>query len=167
MSDDEEIHDDIILSDDEDNDENDEYDVDNDEDAEDDIIEENDDTCLMNLTSHKKIVNNHFDIQKKKIITPDESGVDPYHQSQPILTKYEITKIIGLRAQQLADGAIAMVTVPSGMTNVTDIATLELQQKKLPFIIKREFSEKHIEYWRIKDLQLGIANQNLLNNLIS
>ena len=120
-----------------------------------------DDTCLMNLSTHGKINDNHFDIDKQIHIDRDEEGnikdTDIGHFSSPAMTKYEITKVIGMRAQQIAEGSIPMVKVPNGMTDAIEIATLELRMKKIPFILKRTFSDTHTEYWKIKDLECDLS----------
>ena len=38
------------------------------------------------------------------------------------------------------------------ITNVLDIAYLEYNQKKLPFIIERKLPNNKIEYWKLSDL---------------
>jgi DNA-directed RNA polymerase I, II, and III subunit RPABC2 len=38
------------------------------------------------------------------------------------------------------------------MTDVREIARLELEQKKLPFIVKRPLPNGTYEYWRLADL---------------
>ena len=120
-----------------------------------------DDTCLMNLSTHGKINDNSFDIDKQIHIDRDEEGnikeTDLGHFSSPAMTKYEITKVIGMRAQQIAEGSIPMIKVPNGMTDAIEIATLELRMKKIPFILKRTFSENHTEYWKIKDLECDLS----------
>ena len=73
--------------------------------------------------------------------------------SQPNLTKYEMTKIISERSQQLANGAISFLKNPQRFNNVYEIALEELKQKKLPFIIRRNVSNKH-EYWKLSDLNI-------------
>jgi DNA-directed RNA polymerase subunit K/omega len=75
------------------------------------------------------------------------------NQYDPILTPYERTSIIGVRATQLEDGAIPLVDIPEGMESVIEIAELELKMKKIPLIICREGRE----YWRVSDL----ANYNI------
>lgn len=71
--------------------------------------------------------------------------------SQPNLTKYEKTKIISERSQQLANGAISFLKNPERFNNVYEIALEELKQKKLPYIIRRNVSNKY-EYWKLSDL---------------
>jgi len=76
------------------------------------------------------------------------------HRTYPFLTLYEKTKIIGLRANQLSKGARPYVPVPDHITSVRDIARMELEQKRLPFIVKRPLPNGAYEYWRLSDLML-------------
>jgi DNA-directed RNA polymerase I, II, and III subunit RPABC2 len=82
------------------------------------------------------------------------SGKDEAHKSPPFLTVYERTKILGTRANQLAEGARPFVTVPEHMTQPLEIAKLELEQRRLPFIIKRPMPDGTFEYWRLSDLMI-------------
>jgi DNA-directed RNA polymerase I, II, and III subunit RPABC2 len=70
------------------------------------------------------------------------------------MTVFERTKIIGLRANQLSKGSVPFVAIPKHITDVRDIARLELEQKRLPFIIKRPLPNGTFEYWRVADLLL-------------
>jgi DNA-directed RNA polymerase I, II, and III subunit RPABC2 len=79
---------------------------------------------------------------------------DKKHRSPPFLTVYERTKILGTRANQLADGAMPFVAVPEYMTKPLDIAKLELEQRRLPYIIKRPMPDGTFEYWRLSDLMM-------------
>ena len=72
--------------------------------------------------------------------------------SNPKMTKYEKTKIVGIRAQQLANGSRPRIKVPVHVTDTINIAELELEQRKIPFIIKRSLPSGSIEYWKINDL---------------
>ncbi len=77
---------------------------------------------------------------------------DPNHKSAPFLTQYEKTLIIGKRANQLSQGAMPYITVPEHVSNVGEIARMELEQKRLPYIIKRPMPDSTFEYWRLSDL---------------
>jgi DNA-directed RNA polymerase I, II, and III subunit RPABC2 len=83
-----------------------------------------------------------------------DTVVDPYHRSQPFLTLFEKTKILGFRANQLSQGARPYVDVPEYMTKVIEIAHLELEQRRLPFILKRPMPDGSFEYWRLSDLMV-------------
>ena len=85
---------------------------------------------------------------------PPDAGGDKNHMSPPFLTGFERTKILGTRTNQLAEGARPFVTVPEYMTNPLDIAKLELEQRRLPFIVKRPMPDGTFEYWRLSDLMI-------------
>jgi DNA-directed RNA polymerase subunit K/omega len=87
-------------------------------------------------------------------VPPGGTKADSNHRTYPFLTNYEKTKIIGLRANQLSKGSAPFIAVPKHMTDVRDIARLELEQKRLPFIIKRPLPNGEFEYWRLADLLL-------------
>ncbi len=57
-------------------------------------------------------------------------------------TKYEIARIIGARALQLATGAPMLIKRPKDVFDVTEIARLELESNVLPITIKRPVPEK-------------------------
>jgi len=73
------------------------------------------------------------------------------NKSNNILNKYEKTKVLGIRAAQISHGAKPLIDVPSYMTNELDIATEELNQRKIPFILQRVVGNK-TEYWKLEDL---------------
>jgi DNA-directed RNA polymerase subunit K/omega len=80
--------------------------------------------------------------------------IDPLHKTIPFLTKYEMTRVIGQRAKQLDSGAKSFVKVPINVVDGYQIALIELEQKKLPFIIKRPFPNGGVEYWNVSDLEV-------------
>ncbi len=87
-----------------------------------------------------------------QVIPPGDDKADSNHRTYPFITVYEKTKIIGLRANQLSQGAKPFIDIPPHITDVRDIARLELEQKRLPYIIKRPLPDGTYEYWRISDL---------------
>jgi DNA-directed RNA polymerase subunit K/omega len=76
------------------------------------------------------------------------------HTTYPFLTLYERTKVLSLRASQLARGAPPFIDVPEYLTDVYEIARAELESKRLPYIIKRPLPDGQYEYWRLADLML-------------
>ena len=62
------------------------------------------------------------------------TGGDKHHKSQPFLSIYEKTKILSFRSNQLAQGARAYITIPEHVTNVLEIAKLELMQQDSNFV---------------------------------
>jgi len=89
---------------------------------------------------------------QQQFIVPGGDKVDVQHRTYPFLTNFERTKIIGLRANQISRGSVPFVHVPKHITDVRDIARLELEQKRLPYIIKRPLPNGTYEYWRLADL---------------
>lgn len=89
-------------------------------------------------------------------VTRDKNNViiDGYHKTTPILTKYEKSKIIGLRAIQLANGLKPFIDVGSDVIDPIVIADMELHEKKIPFILKRPVSLTNFEYWPLQELEI-------------
>jgi len=87
-------------------------------------------------------------------VPPSADGTDKAHKTQPFLSVYEKTKVLGFRANQLAQGAPPYITRPEHMTSVFEIAKLELEQRRLPYIIKRPMPDGTFEYWRMSDLMI-------------
>jgi DNA-directed RNA polymerase I, II, and III subunit RPABC2 len=82
---------------------------------------------------------------------PDGQG-DAKHRSPPFLTQYEKTKILGFRTNQLSLGARPYIAVPAHVTELREIARLELEARRLPIIIKRPMPDGTFEKWRVSDL---------------
>ena len=53
------------------------------------------------------------------------------------LTRYEIGRIIGARALQIALGAPVLIKVPKNVIDPIEIAFLEFKSKAIPLIIRR------------------------------
>jgi DNA-directed RNA polymerase I, II, and III subunit RPABC2 len=81
--------------------------------------------------------------------------VDPLHRTIPFMTKYERARVLGQRAKQINTGSKPFVKVPENVIDGALIAELELQQKRIPFIIRRPLpGGGGCEYWNLKDLEL-------------
>jgi DNA-directed RNA polymerase subunit K/omega len=76
------------------------------------------------------------------------------HKSIPFLTTFERTKIIGFRSTQLSQGARPFITLPDHVTDVKEIARMELEARRLPFILKRPMPDGSFEYWRLSELMI-------------
>lgn len=69
------------------------------------------------------------------------------------MTKYEKTKVIGMRLEQLARGAPTLIDVDKhGCKSIRDVVMKELEEKKLPFVIVRNLPNGKQEHWRVCDL---------------
>jgi DNA-directed RNA polymerase subunit K/omega len=99
---------------------------------------------------------NYEEVKALTRLVRDGNGmiVDPLHKTLPFLTKYEMTRVLGQRAKQLDSGAKPFVKVPLNIMDGYHIAELELEQKKMPFILKRPLPNGGLEYWNISDLEV-------------
>jgi DNA-directed RNA polymerase I, II, and III subunit RPABC2 len=102
------------------------------------------------------LVNNYDEVEALSVVVRDERGiiVDPLHKTLPFLTKYERTRILGERAKQLNGGAKALIETNPAIIDGYLIAMAELEQKKIPFIIRRPLNNGGSEYWKLKDLEI-------------
>lgn len=110
-------------------------------------IENNHPECLID--------NLHL-VESLSKITRNNDGIiiDDYHKTVPFLTKYEKTRVIGQRIQQLNNGAKVYVNVSDDIIDNNVIAEMELKEKKIPFIIRRPLPDNTFEYWKLQDLEL-------------
>jgi DNA-directed RNA polymerase subunit K/omega len=101
------------------------------------------------------IIHNYDEVEALTTIVRDERGIiiDPLHRTLPFLSKYERARILGERAKQINDGATPFVASDPSVIDGYLIALKELEEKKLPFIIRRPLNNGASEYWKLKDLE--------------
>lgn len=106
----------------------------------------------------ESLVQNYDEIYNLARVVRDQYGniIDELHKTLPFLTKYEKTRILGQRAKQINDGATPFIKVPEGVIDGYLIALKELEEKKIPFIIRRPLPNRGSEYWHLEDLQVII-----------
>ena len=70
------------------------------------------------------------------------------------LTIYEKTSLIGLRKQQLVNGANTYLTKQEleDISNIEEIVEKEFKLNKLPFMICRTMPNGVKEYWKLEEL---------------
>lgn len=102
------------------------------------------------------LIDNMHIVESLSKITRDKYGniIDNHHKTLSFLTKYEKTRVLGQRIQQLNNGAKAYVNVSDDIIDNNVIAELELKEKKIPFIIKRPLPNNTFEYWKLQDLEI-------------
>jgi DNA-directed RNA polymerase subunit K/omega len=105
-----------------------------------------------------KDINFNEMISLTKIIRNKRGNIiDLNHTTLPFMTKFERTKIIGLRTTQLNNGADSLINLD--ILNIIDssiIAEKELNARQLPFIISRPLPNGVREFWNINDLEFII-----------
>jgi DNA-directed RNA polymerases I, II, and III subunit RPABC2 len=140
---------------------------DDDDDLEDDDDELEDETYLQKfnvdlnknyiLEYHPECAINNYDeiIALTNVVRDaDNNIIDDLHKTLPYLTKYERARILGQRAKQINSGAKVFVKVPENVIDGYVIAQIELEQKRIPFIIRRPIPGGGCEYWNLKDLEI-------------
>ena len=88
-----------------------------------------------------------------QVVREGNNIIDKNHMTNPILTKYEKTKILGQRTKQLNSGCKPYIDVPNNIIDSYLIAQMELKAKKIPVIIRRPVSYLKSEYWKLEDLE--------------
>jgi DNA-directed RNA polymerase subunit K/omega len=101
------------------------------------------------------VIHNKNEIELLSIVTRNEKNIiiDDLHRTLPFLTKFERARILGQRAKQINSGSLPFVKIPDKVIDGYIIAELELQQKMMPFIIRRPLTNGGSEYWKVKDLE--------------
>ena len=117
-----------------------------------DILEETEEDAYIDLKFNNRSKFDNFS-KVMELSNANYQNTDKKRKTTPQLTKYEKTKILGIRAQQLLSGMPALIKVPKNVNNVRKIAELELKERKIPFIIKRPLPNKGCEYIKIEDLE--------------
>ena len=118
------------------------YDIDekseHESDSDDDIIAYNETNITSNIED-----SNVFRKKYNLLKTNNDTGFT--------LNKYEITKILSKRCEQLENGCIPLIVNYERFNNVYDIAFQEFREKKIPFILKRILNNNCV-YLKLEDL---------------
>ena len=117
---------------------------------------ENYDTNYVKKFHPECLTGNSTEVESLTKIVRNSSNVivDENHKTNPFLSKYEKTKVLGQRTKQLNSGAKPFVSVPPNIIDNYLIAQMELSQKKIPIIIRRPLPSGKSEYWKLQDLEI-------------
>ena len=111
-------------------------------------IDESDSDEESALDMDKDIYENIEDIN---VFNKNYDKLKLENKTSQTLSKYEKTKILSKRCEQLESGCQPLIKDYEKYDNIYDIALDELNQKKIPFIVKRFINNKY-EYWKLEDL---------------
>ena len=151
-----ESNDDITLEDDEDDEDDEEPIVEKEDEDVEEVFQKFKSNTDYIRDVHPEILGiNHEEIDAMAHIIYNEHGIieDPLHTGIPILTKYELARVLGARAAQLDNGAAAFIKVDPSIMDGYTIAKEELKQKKIPFIIRRPMPNGKFEIWKLESLE--------------
>jgi len=100
------------------------------------------------------IIQNYTEVEASSLVIRNKDNIiiDDLHKTTPILSKYEKSRILGVRALQINNGSKPFISIPSNIIDGYLIAQMELSEKKIPFIIRRPVGNG-AEYWKISDLE--------------
>jgi DNA-directed RNA polymerase subunit K/omega len=109
------------------------------------------DQCLYNNLEDEIIIDDEIETDDKDIkeiiVLPEE------RITKNRLTTYEKVRILGLRAKQISLGAKILLKNYGNKTPL-ELAELELKHKVIPFKIRRPLANKHIEIWKLDELEI-------------
>ena len=132
---------------------------DSDSDDEEEYVKKFDEEMRTNFivnTHPESVIHNYEELVALAHIVRDKDGniMDELHKTLPFITKYEKTKIIGQRAKQINSGSKPFIKVDKNIIDGALIAQMELEKKKIPFILRRPMPNGGSEYWKVKDLEI-------------
>lgn len=135
------------------------YESEDDEEEDDEYLQKFDNEMRENyiLDHHpESMVHNYEEIYNlaKVVRNKDNIVIDPLHRTVPILSKYEKTRVLGIRAKQINNGAKPTTKFPEYIMDGYLIALKELEEKSIPVIIRRPLPNGSSEYWHLKDLEI-------------
>jgi len=118
-------------------------------------IGSNDDDCVY---EYEEDIDEKNDKDKLSLIVPKEERI-----TRPILTKYEMIRILATRTAQLIKGAPMTVNIHSSlleeyMEKPILIAKLELKNKVMPYKVRRPLPNGKYEEWACSELEIPIVD---------
>jgi len=115
----------------------------------DNFISDEEDVTDLNIDDDEKEgINEDFKLLTYKNVI--ENIEKKPKKTMPILTKFEKARIMGVRLQQLAYGAKPRVNI-SGLKSIQEILKKELEERKIPFIIRRNLPNGSYEDWKLEE----------------
>ena len=85
------------------------------------------------------------------IILRDYEKNKAKYKTRNKLTKYELTRILSERTQQIQDGSKILISNPEQYSNIYEIVIEELRQRRIPFLVERKLGNTK-EIWKLDDL---------------
>ena len=72
-------------------------------------------------------------------------------------SKYEFVALLSIRTEQISQGARPLVGIEGLKTSdprfVENVAKREIEQRKLPFLVRRQMPDKTAEFWSVQEME--------------
>ena len=128
---------------------NDDDDINNDINDDEENENENDEEEEIDRSKYiNDMLSADMDSSEVTVVKPENRITSDY------MTLYEHSKLIGTRAQHIANGAPIYVDI-TGLSDPLDIARKELQERKCPLSVVRRISKDKIEIWSANELHIN------------
>lgn len=86
-------------------------------------------------------------------------GMKQPRTTREYFTKYEYTALLAMRAEQIAQGAKPLVSLDGLKTSdpmfVWNVAKREIEQRKLPFLVRRQMPNGSAEFWSAQEMEVA------------
>jgi len=99
-----------------------------------------DDNDNLNDIISDKIINNNDNVEKEILVNSED------RVTIPILSKYEKVRLIATRAKIISEGGKPLIKNYNNLSEI-EIAELELENKVIPYKIKRVLPSGKYEIW--------------------
>ncbi|KAF2087646.1 RNA polymerase Rpb6 [Saccharata proteae CBS 121410] len=94
--------------------------------------------------AQRKTVNTVEEVKSKQV-APEDRTTTPY------MTKYERARVLGTRALQISMNAPILID-PEGETDPLQLAIREMNQNKIPLVVRRYLPDGFYEDWTCEEL---------------
>lgn len=122
-----------------------------------DLYQDEEEILIDTKFNNRTVFENINKINELSNTTYENNNKQVNKISSPVLTKYELTKVIGVRMEQIASGMKPLIHIKNKKNmDIYQIVLMELREKKVPFIIKRNLPNGQFEYWKLEDLEYNI-----------
>jgi DNA-directed RNA polymerase I, II, and III subunit RPABC2 len=120
-----------------------------------DMYDQQDDLAGQDQLGPREDGDEHVDVIQQGEAPPGTENGKAIEKDKRVttkyLTKYERARVLGTRALQISMNAPVMID-PKGETDPLKIARVEMEQRKIPMIIRRYLPDGAFEDWGLDEL---------------
>ena len=131
--------DDVYFDDGDDYDQEDDLEMEGEIDEIEDVESETSENEEEKISDDESDIDDDVSVFKITDIKPAKTKLNDIYKH---ISKYEMTRILGYRGQQIAQGSPVYVEIPEGLIDPLEIAILEYNQGKIPLLLIREYNNQ-------------------------